>query len=395
LEAAVLDPRHPLTVAALLALPAAPVALAAADGGARPAPPAGSAAAAPFVIAVGLGGGAFAEQNQELQRGIGLRVGEVNRAGGLLGRTRLRALGLRVDGLSPQALRRRLAAIGADAYVPPCNTDGGLRSGYAAGAAGLLTLNPCPTDPRLGRRYRTYWGIGAAGNAEAGGVAQFLASVRLTRVFSIAGPGLHGGILEAYFTRAAGLQRLRLVGRAKAGSPARLAAAIRRSGATVVYASMPPREGARLAQGLRRGGVKVPIVGPSAMDTRTTLGAARSLQNSYVASYGFVRETAGGRRFRSLYRRSHRRSPVGSGAALGYETVRVVEAAVRRSRSATSDGVQRGLSGGLTVRGVALGDRSWPRGGSHNPVTTVGVAKVFGGRLLPVVAAVPGRIPPP
>jgi ABC-type branched-subunit amino acid transport system substrate-binding protein len=266
----------------------------------------------------------------------------------------------------------------------------------------MLMLAPCTHDASFGRRYPTYWGIGAAANSEAGGIANFIAQAGYPRVFTIAGRGTaYGSLLERYFVHAAPLSRLRVVGRAGISDAdaqaAALARAVTAARATALFTSMSPPQVGRLVMQLRRHDVNLPIFGTTAMDTTRTLrGGVRSLQESFVASYGFARETKGGRRFRDGYRLRFGHAAVGSYPGLGYETIRVLEGAVRRARSAKPSAIQQALAGGLTIRGIALPDRSYVRGGSHNPVTSIGISKILGRRLRPVFAGVPtGRIPPP
>jgi hypothetical protein len=78
---------------------------------------------------------------------------------------------------------------------------------------------------------------------------------------------------------------------------------------------------------------------------------------------------------------------VGSFPGLGFETIRLLEAAVRGAHSAEPSAIQRALSRGLTLEGVALAERTYQPGGDHDPTSTVAIEKIVSGHLEQVFAA--------
>ena len=103
-----------------------------------------------------------------------------------------------------------------------------------------------------------------------------------------------------------------------------------------------------LATGLRAQGVYQPIVGTTALDTRLSLSSgAEALENTVFPSYGFRREDAPARRFARDYARRFRSAPAGGFPGLGFETIRLLEDAVRKAGSAEPSAIQQALSGGL------------------------------------------------
>jgi len=60
--------------------------------------------------------------------------------------------------------------------------------------------------------------------------------------------------------------------------------------------------------------------------------------------------------------------------------------AVRKAGSAEPSAIQQALTGGLTLEGVGLAERSYQRGGDHDPIAEVAVSKIAAGNFLPLQA---------
>ena len=87
----------------------------------------------------------------------------------------------------------------------------------------------------------------------------------------------------------------------------------------------------------------------------------------------------------------HKR-PDGSYAALGYETIKVLESAVLRANSTDPKKIEAALSAGMTVNG-ALGAITYPGHGEHNPTNNVAVIKIQNRKFMLVKLGVPTRVP--
>jgi ABC-type branched-subunit amino acid transport system substrate-binding protein len=155
-----------------------------------------------------------------------------------------------------------------------------------------------------------------------------------------------------------------------------------------VYAALPPRLAAGLANSLADKGLHLSVLGSTVLDTAQTLASGKALENATFVSYGFAREDGEASRFENEYKANFGRAPVGSFPGLGFETVRVIAAAARRAGSGDPRAIQRALTAGLTVQGVGLASRTYAAG-VHTPVGDVGISKVFSGELVPVLATEP------
>lgn len=357
-----------------------------------------------LVVVVDRPSGAFAQQNRLINQGAMVELAQLDAAGGL-GHHGVRLVTEQLDNLSPVAVQARLKAAGAGAVlVLPCDADSQLRLANGAKAYRTLMLAPCDADAALARSIPTYWPVGMAGDDEAAGLAGFMQRIGYQDVYVLDTPGLtYTTSMTAYFRQAVAAKRLRIAGSTTVSlalSPteiARAAAAIKASGqrTTAVFSALPPPYVDELAAGLARDGVHKVLLGTSAMDTPLTLAkGASALENATFASYGFLEQDPAANGFLDEYR-ARFGLPVGSFPGLGFETIRLLAAAVSRAGSTSPAAIGQALSSGLTLTGVALADRSYAAGGDHNPISSVSVEKISSGSFLPLLTADPTDVPQP
>lgn len=339
----------------------------------------------------------FAEQNRSIAQGAAVAVDELNARGGLAHRIQIKLMSESLDGLSASAVQKRLRSDAAAVLILPCDTDSQLNQAAGAAQWGMLMLAPCNPDPTAGKRYPTYWPIGTGANEEALGLASFMRTLGYPSAFVVRTPGSrYAELLTSYFRSAAQARGLQLTVSPSVAMTARdfsgLARAIEtaRPKPSTIFTAAPPPFANRLAAGLKAQGIYQPVVGTAAMDTRLSLSSgAAALENAVFPSYGFPREDASARRFARDYARRFRGAPIGGFAGLGFETIRLLENAARKARSAEPSAIQQALSSGITLRGVGLADRAYLRGGDHNPIGQVAITKIAFGSLVPLIALTP------
>lgn len=352
-----------------------------------------------MVVAIGQpSSGLFAEQNAAIAQGAAIAVDELNATGGLAARhIRIKLVPQDLEGLSPAAVESRLHSEAAAALILPCDTDSQLSLAAEAARYGTLMLAPCTPDPSAGRRYSTYWSVGMKPSDEAAGLATFMRTVGYGSVFIVNAPGSHYvEQMTSYFRAAAKLKGIRIVGSASVamtvGDVSSLAHTIETASPrpSTIFTALPPPLVNQLAAGLQAQGVTQNVAGTSALDTRLTLTSnVSALEDAVFPSYGFPRESGPAHRFATDYKKRFGGEPVGSFPGLGFETIRLLETAVREARSAEPSAIQRALSRGLALEGVALAQRSYQPGGDHNPTGTVAIEKIVSGHLEQVFAATP------
>jgi branched-chain amino acid transport system substrate-binding protein len=348
-------------------------------------------------------GGLFAEQNRSIEQGAGVAVDQLNAAGGLPGHIRIKLLPQSLDGLSAAAVRSRLRSEAAAALILPCDTDSQLNLAAATSQYGVLMLAPCNPDATAGGRYPTYWPVGMAATEEAAGMTTFMASHGYEDAFVVTAPGSrYVELLTADFRSAAQARNIQLDGSASIATTttdfSSLARTIKafRPKPSAIFTALPPPLVNRMAAALLAQGVGATVLGSAAMDAPLTLSSgSKALENATFASYGFPRVNASAAHFAADYRQRYSREPTGSFPGLGFETIRLVEAAVRKAGSAEPSAIQQALAGGLTLHGVALADRTYGPGGDHNPVGEVAISKIAGGSVLPLIAITPSEMATP
>lgn len=341
--------------------------------------------------------GLFTEQNASIAQGATVAVDELNATGGLAGHIQIKLVSQDLEGLSPAAVEGRLHSEAAAALILPCDTDSELSLVAGAARYGTLMLAPCNSDSSTAQRYPTYWPVGMNPSEEATGLAGFMRTVGYGSVFIVNVSGNHNAeLMTSYFLAAAQRKHIRIVGSASVamtmGDLTSLAHTIEAVNPrpSTIFTALPPPLVNQLAAGLEAQGVTQNVAGTSALDTRLTLKSnVGALEDAVFPSYGFPRESASAHRFASDYRQLFGNEPVGSFPGLGFETIRLLETAARDARSAEPSAIQRALSRGLTLEGVALAQRTYQPGGDHNPTGTVAIEKIVSGHLEQVFAASP------
>jgi branched-chain amino acid transport system substrate-binding protein len=348
----------------------------------------------------------FKQQNRLIMQGATVALEALDAAGGV-GHHGVRLLPESLDGLSPAAVQRQLRAAGPGAVlVLPCDTNA--QFSLASGAAPYKTLMfaPCDADAALAQTIPTYWPVGMAGNDEAAGLAAFMQREGYRGVYVLDTPGLtYATTMTRYFREAARDEQLVVTGSGTASMTGLTSAVIKRLAAgikaaprtTAVFSALPPPYIDQLAAGLAGDGVDQIVFGTSAMDTPLTLSAhgSAALEDATLPSYGFLRQDEpAAEDFVNQYR-ARFGLPVGSFPGLGFETIRLIAAAVAKAGSSNPATIEQALLGGISLSGVALFDRSYTAGSDHNPVGTVSVEKISSGSFLPLLTSAPPTAPAP
>jgi ABC-type branched-subunit amino acid transport system substrate-binding protein len=334
--------------------------------------------------------GLFAEQNRSIAQGATVAVDQLNARGGLAGHVHVKLVEATLDGLSAAALQAKLRSEAAAVLILPCDTDSQLSLAAAASQFGMLMFAPCNPDGTAGGRYATYWPVGFGANEEALGLTSYMSTVGKLNVFVVSAPGSrYVELVTSDFRNAAQKRGIKIVGSASIPLTTQdfsgLASAIRAAQPTpgAIFTALPAPVASRMAAGLLAEGVRVPLIGTTALDTRGTLSSgAKAVENATFSSYGFPRVNAAASHFAAAYRTRFHSEPVGSFPGLGLETIRLLHAAANKAHSAEPSAIQRALSGGIALEGLGLAGRSYAPDGDHNPVGQVSVSKILAGSFL-------------
>ncbi len=341
--------------------------------------------------------GLFSEQNASIAQGATVAVDELDATGGLARHIRIKLVSQDLEGLSPAVVEGRLHSEAAAALILPCDTDSQLSLAAGAARYGTLMLAPCNVDSTAGERYPTYWPIGMSTSEEMAGLTSFMRTIGYGSAFIVTAPGSrYVQLVTDEFRTAAQRRHIRIVGSASiamttsdfSGLAHTIKAASTRP--SIIFTALPPPLVNQMAAGLKAQGIPQSVVGASVMDTQLTVRSnAGALDDSVFPSYGFPRESPAGHQFLVSYKKRFGSEPVGSFPGLGFETIRVLEAAAHQARSPDPGAIEQALSRGLALEGVALAERRYQPGTDHNPIGPVAVEKDIAGHFEQVLATTP------
>ena len=364
-------------------------------------------------IKVGYGNnltGFLAVHDKLISNGAKLAVEQINGKGGIGGKVHI-ALTLE-DVKSDPAVSVQVAndLIGkhVGVLVLPCNTDYQVAMANVAQRKKQFTLSPCNGDPTVSTKFPVYWPVGMAGNAQMAQLANYAKLRKYKKVYVLDSPFLYVHLMAKYFKKAAPSRGVSIVGTDQipfgatgfGGTPESYAAIVTKiknlkTKPNAIMTGLFSPFVDFLARELKTQGISIPIIGSDGMDTAVDLQVGGSAVNGYgFSTFGYPDKGSATARFYAQFRRRFGASPDGTYPALGYDTIKVLEAAVIKAGSTDPRKIQAVLSAGLTVNG-ALGALRYKGGGQHNPTNTVVVDQIKGGKFVKVLKSVPTKVPAP
>jgi branched-chain amino acid transport system substrate-binding protein len=361
-------------------------------------------------ITVGYGNnltGFLAAHDKLISNGAQLAVGQINGKGGIGGKVRinLKLSDVKSDPSVAVQVARDLIAAKVKVLVLPCNTDYQVAMTQIAKRANQFTLSPCNADPTLGRTFSGYWPVGMAGNAQLAQLANYAKRKGYKRVYVLDSNFLYVNLMAKYFKKAAPSRGITVTGSDNIAFGATGFPQDYSSLATKIKSLSPKPQAIMtglftpfvdfLARDLRRAGVNTPILGTDGMDTQLNLTTGKSAVNGYAFStFGSPDKGSALARFYKQFKGRFGASPDGTYPALGYDTIRVLEAAVLKANSTDPKKIQAVLRAGLTVNG-ALGPIKYLGKGNQNPRNIVVVYEIRSGKFVRVLKGVPKNVPAP
>jgi branched-chain amino acid transport system substrate-binding protein len=359
-------------------------------------------------IKVGFGNnltGFLAVHDHLISNGALLAVQQINAKGGIGGKVKidLKLEDVKSDPATAVEVANDLIANKVLAMILPCNTDFQVSMASVAKTKNQFTLSPCNADPTAWKTFPIYWPVGMAGNAQMAQLAWYARSKKLTKVYVLDSNFLYIHLMAKYFAKAAPLYGIKIVGTASipfgaTGFPSDYAAFVDKIKAAKPQAVMtglftPYVD--TLTKQLRSAGVKVPVLGSDGMDTGLDLTAGGTAVNGNTfTTFGFPTPGTSTAAFYTQYAKKFHNRPDGSYAALGYETIKVLEAAIVKANSTDPKKIQAVLGAGMTVSG-ALGKIVYPGRGQHNPRNPVAVVTIKNRKFALVKIGVPTKVPGP
>ena len=368
----------------------------------RPVAPARLVKAASMRVAVLLpAGGYFQVQNQLIDQGARVAVDEINAKGGIDGSTKVDLVSEKLaPDADPQAVMSGLRARSTAVVVLPCDIDATSSLAKAGSRLGMLMLLPCDPNPRLGTSYATLWPVGMPGNEQIAQLVAFASRNNTPTAYILTAKGpAYLTELTNYYREAAKLLGIKIVGESEVPltgvkTPA-LAHELARLHAAAIFTPIFSPFLQPIVVGLRAHGFYLPVYAPDGMDADLKLARyGKNLESLVIGSFGFPGPDA--KQFLKDYKRAYQKTVEGSFPSLGFETIKVLEAAALKARSPDPKAINEAFLRGFSVPGVALGEIVYPGKSVHQPVTYVGVARIIRGQHVALFSGDPvGTMPIP
>jgi hypothetical protein len=129
-------------------------------------------------------------------------------------------------------------------------------------------------------------------------------------------------------------------------------------------------------------------------DLELTRYSQEDLESLVIGSFGFPGPAA--KHFLKDYKQTYRKAVAGSFPNLGFETVKVLEAAALKARSADPTAINKAFEEGFSVPVEALEEIVYPGKGVHQPVTSSAVVRIIRGQRVALFSSNPeGTMPIP
>jgi branched-chain amino acid transport system substrate-binding protein len=336
--------------------------------------------------------------------GARLAVTEINRSGGVLGRKLRLVL---EDGQSqPEVLRARTAALlkrypSMTALVGLSDTDMVLAAAPIAAKSGKLFLTSGATSPRLPAQVPKYLFLACFGdNVQAAAAAEWAYGELSARTAAIVYDAAkdYTSLLQGYFRTRFEELGGHVVSARRFTKQAELSGAIGGIGKPdlVFLSAAVPEEIIEGVRELRKAGYSGPVFGGDSFDAEELWQRHAELGNVFFTTHAYLgkdNSDSGVTAFREAYTSAYPGSAPDAFAALGYDTVRLLAAAIARAKSAEPATVLKALAGIERFEGVTgvIGYAS----GSRIPRKSVSILRVERGRVSLALHMVPDRVPPP
>jgi branched-chain amino acid transport system substrate-binding protein len=346
--------------------------------------------------------GFLAVHDHLISDGAKLAVAQINAKGGIGGKVKInmKLEDTKTDLAASVQVANDFVAQKVKLMVLPCNTDFQEAMAQVAARHDLLTISPCNGDPTAAKRYPVYWPVGIAGNAQGAQLASYAKRKHYKRAWVLdSKQQLYVHLMAKYFEKAAPSRGIRVVHIedipfGQAGFPSDYSALVTKiKGASpkpdvIMTGIFTPFVDFFIKQ-LRQAGVKTPVIGTDGMDTTnlTKTGGA-AVNGTTFTTFGFPSKGSPTAKFYAAWKHRYHSRPDGSFVALGYDSIKVIEAAVRRGGSYDPKVIEAALKNGLTVNG-ALGPIRYPGSNRHNPTNLVAVVQVRKGKFVQVMKSVP------
>jgi branched-chain amino acid transport system substrate-binding protein len=336
---------------------------------------------------VGAQTGYLAPYDQPSLAGVELAVKQINAAGGIGGNTPIELTSRDMRSETAESAREAQELIDAGVHVllTPCDVDPSVAAGQIAQAAGIPAISTCASTPTLPAIVGDYmFSNYTADNLQAAALANFAVEQGYKAALILISrdtPYTHK--LPEYFGQAFEKKGGSLVGtvefkmgqqdfsaevtRIKELSPA----------PDVIMTSAYEPDFPAFIKQLRAAGIATPVLGSDGIDSPTTLALGEIAEGVVFTNAGFATEGSPLAKFNAEFKAEYGADPDTVYTATGYDTIKIIEAAVIAAGSLDGAALRDALDNLENVQG-ATGSITY-KGMNRVPLRVVSLNRIVGG----------------
>jgi branched-chain amino acid transport system substrate-binding protein len=347
----------------------------------------------------------FLPFDDQISNGMKLAVKEINDAGGIDGKVKLdlQVKDTKSDTGNVVKLTQEFIDGGTKVVFAECNADAQVAAAAVAQRGGAVELSACNAEPKIGKQYPNYWGVGLSPNVTMAAAAQYAAKNKgYKTVYMLSSTDLlYNKTLQGYFKDAAAKLGMKVVGedfyKVGATDYASNITKIKNLNPKpdVIFSSIFVPDSGTFVKQLRAAGVTVPVISGDGSDSPllTKIGG-KGAEGTCVVTHAFPVQGEPTEAFYGKYKTEYGVSPDTAFAGVGYNNVKLLAAAVQKAKSTDPNAIAKALSGGMKLAPPdALWDIDFPAG-QHWPNYKVPVICVQDGAFKRDAYLTPDYIPP-
>lgn len=353
--------------------------------------------------AIGLTGSlAFADV--PAQKGMELAIDEINAAGGIGGKTKivLQLKDSRSDPSQASIAAQELIDEGVSVLVTPCDADPSIGAGQTAQQAGVAAFSTCASSPNLPLAVGDHmFGNFPADNVQATVSAKYAIDTGYKTAYILISPDTAYTQLPLYFKQV--FEKLGgkviaednyTMGQQDFGAQVTKIKSLSPAPDVIMTAAYEPDFPAFIKQ-LRAAGVKTPVIGSDGIDSPTTFALGEVAEGVLFSTAGFAAPGSPLDEFDKKYKAKYGSDPDTIYTAIGYDLIKVLEAAVLKAGSTDRNAIWEAVRNLENVQGAT--SVITYKGTAGMPIRQVALIRIkSGGReLVRQEAPDPSLIPTP
>lgn len=330
--------------------------------------------------------GGLAPYDAPVVEGINIAVDEINAAGGIGGTTMIEMIekDVRSDAAQTAIAVQELVDEGVSAIVLPCDADPSLAAAGIVGDAQIPAISTCassPTLPLLGGDF--VFANFPGDNVQATVSASWAHEQGLDSAFILYSPDSQYTTMPLYFADVMKALGGEVLGEAtyNIGQPdfstiATQIAALDPAPKVVMTSAYEP-DFPSFIKALRAAGVAAQVIGSDGIDSPTTFGLGEVAEGVVFTTAGHATEGSPLETFNALYEETTGSASETVFNAVGYDLVKVLEAAVLAAGSTEAEALRDAIANLENVQGAT--SLITYKGTSGMPVREVSLIRVAGG----------------